>query len=152
MVAFCTMYLIGSIGYRFIEILWRGHTHWTMGIVGGICMVCIYSIEQKLKKYNLAVRALFSCLCITAVEFISGLFINKVFRMNVWNYSSLPLNLMGQVCLLYSAFWYLLCIPAHLLCKIIKQHVFALLPKRSAMPKFLKGCLQKGVKKNELSE
>lgn len=27
-----TVYAIGSIGYRMIEVLWRGRTHWTMGI------------------------------------------------------------------------------------------------------------------------
>ena len=32
--------------------------------------------------------------------------------MNVWDYSGFPLNIMGQVCLLYSVLWGLLSIVA----------------------------------------
>ena len=33
-------------------------------------------------------------------------------HMNVWDYSGFPLNIMGQVCLLYSVLWGLLSIVA----------------------------------------
>mgnify|MGYP007072511315 FL=1 len=31
------LFLIGGALYYCIEILWRGHSHWTMAVVGGIC-------------------------------------------------------------------------------------------------------------------
>ena len=35
------LFLIGGALYYCIEILWRGHSHWTMAVVGGICFVVI---------------------------------------------------------------------------------------------------------------
>ena len=128
------VYAIGSIGYRFIEILWRGYTHWTMGIVGGICMICIYFSENYL-KVSLPLRAVVSALCITCIEFVAGLVINIVFELSVWDYSGLPLNLLGQVSLPYCMLWLILCIPAHYLCKIVRHSIFSALPQKAALNK-----------------
>ena len=51
-----TVYAIGSIGYRMIEVLWRGRTHWTMGICGGVCFLFIYVSELVHRRRRLAVR------------------------------------------------------------------------------------------------
>lgn len=123
-----TVYAIGSIGYRMIEVLWRGRTHWTMGICGGVCFLFIYVSELVHRCWRLAVRALISTVWVTAVEFFSGLLINRVFRLGVWDYSGMRFNLCGQISLIYSILWYFLCIPAHLLCRIIRRRVFGALP------------------------
>ena len=126
---FLMVYAIGSIGYRFIEILWRGETHWSMGIVGGICFLCMYCIDIVAKAPILQ-RALYSTLCVTIVEFISGLILNIGLGMDVWDYSTLKFNLLGQISLLYSVFWYFLCIPAHYLCRIVRHRIFGALPQK----------------------
>lgn len=124
------VYAIGSIGYRFIEVLWRGRTHWTMGVVGGICFLLMYISDFLLKNMRLAVKALISAASVTTVEFFSGLLINRVFCLGVWDYSAMRFNLLGQISLLYSVLWYFLCIPAHLLCKIVRRRVFGALPAK----------------------
>ena len=40
--------VIGSIIYMSLEILWRGYTHWTMGVLGGICFICLGLINEIL--------------------------------------------------------------------------------------------------------
>lgn len=35
--AVCT---VGSVGYSAIEVLWRGFTHWTMALTGGVGFCC----------------------------------------------------------------------------------------------------------------
>ena len=53
-----------------------------------------------------------SCIA-TVIEFISGLIINVWLGLDVWDYSNLPLNVMGQICLPFSIIWFfmsLLCI------------------------------------------
>ena len=35
-------FAIGSVLYGTIEILWRGYTHWTMLLAGGICLALFY--------------------------------------------------------------------------------------------------------------
>lgn len=46
------------------------------------------------------------------MEFTSGVFINIVLGLGVWDYSALPFNVLGQVCLPFSALWLLLSVPA----------------------------------------
>ncbi len=125
-----TVYLLGSVGYRFIEILWRGRTHWTMGLLGGICILWIYCFEQKMPELSLVKKAFISAAVITLAELVCGLVVNKWLLLNVWDYSEMKYNFLGQISLLYSLFWFLLCIMAHPLCRIIRHRVFDVLPHR----------------------
>ena len=43
---------------------------------------------------------------ITVLEFITGCIVNLWLGWNVWDYSNLPLNLLGQICLPFSILWY----------------------------------------------
>ena len=43
---------------------------------------------------------------ITVLEFITGCIVNLWLGWNVWDYSNLPLNLLGQICLPFSTLWY----------------------------------------------
>lgn len=105
-------FIVGAGLYSAIEILWRGHTHWTMAIVGGTCFVCICKLSKKMKQSFMWKKCLAGTGVITGIEFVCGLIVNKKYNLNVWDYSSVPLNIMGQVCLPYCALWFLLCIPA----------------------------------------
>ncbi len=144
---YLTVFWLGAIGYTFIEILWRGKTHWTMGLLGGICVLFIYFQEGK-STFGIFGKAFVSTCFITVSELAAGLLLNKTLSLDIWDYSDIPLNFLGQISLLYSVFWFLLCIPAHLLCRIIKHRVFDVL---SNGQKSLKGDRAFG-KENELSE
>jgi len=41
----------------------------------------------------------------TAAEFFVGLFYEKVLKVKFWDYSRMPGNLGGKVCLLFTGFW-----------------------------------------------
>jgi len=45
---------------------------------------------------------------ILCVEFAAGYLFNIVLGLAIWDYSNLPMNIMGQVCVLYGVFWLLL--------------------------------------------
>lgn len=47
-------------------------------------------------------------LAATAAEFLTGVFYEKTAGVRFWDYSDLPLNIGGQVCLLFTAIWGLL--------------------------------------------
>ena len=96
---------IGALGYGLIEILWRGFTHPSMLSAGGICFVIFAKIGEKLKNTTLILKALTGSFIITAIELIFGIIFNILLHKNIWNYSNLPLNFKGQICLLYSFFW-----------------------------------------------
>ena len=98
---------IGSIIYMSLEILWRGYTHWTMGVLGGICFICLGLINELLSwKTPLVLQMFIGSTIITILEFITGCIVNIWLGWNVWNYSNLPLNLLGQICVPFSILWY----------------------------------------------
>ena len=102
---YATFFLIGSIGYGIIELLWRRRTHFTMLLAGGICFILFSLIAEKQKTKPLAIKAALTALCITAVELIFGVIFNIILKMQVWDYSAQPLNLFGQICPLYTLLW-----------------------------------------------
>ncbi len=103
-----TIFIIGGLGYGALEILWRGYTHWAMLLAGGICFVMFSHIAKRYSKRSLVFKAILCALGVTAVEAVFGIVFNMVLKENIWDYSHLPFNVMGQICLLYSFLWGLL--------------------------------------------
>ena len=104
------MFLIGSFGYGLIEILWRGRTHLSMLLAGGICFCGFAYLAKKLKRANLFLKAAIGSGFVTFIELVFGVFFNLILKQNVWNYSARPFNFKGQICLLYSLYWAVLSI------------------------------------------
>ena len=98
-------FLIGAVGYALLELLWRGRTHPTMIVAGGICFLAFSYIGEWLYGFPLLVKAFCAALAVTAVELIFGVIFNLALGMNVWNYGSMPLNLLGQICPTFSLVW-----------------------------------------------
>lgn len=106
---YVVLFLIGGATYFCIEMLWRGHSHWTMFIVGGICFIFCGGINEWFDwDIPLWIQMLLCAAGITTIEFISGIIINIIFKLNVWDYSNLSLNILGQVCLWFSLLWFFL--------------------------------------------
>lgn len=118
---YAAVYTIGSIGYSAIEILWRGFTHWTMAIAGGCGFLLLYLTELKMSGKALTEKCAVGCALLTGVELAAGCVVNLALRMNVWDYSGFRGNLLGQVCPLYSALWFLLCIPVIPLSRAVRR-------------------------------
>ncbi len=115
------VFFIGAAGYGLLEILWRGYTHWTMLICGGMCFFIIYHIFDILGDSPVPVKAAAGSLSITFVELLAGLIVNVKLGLHVWDYSDMPYNIMGQVCLGYSFLWLAVCIPLVFFCKWLKN-------------------------------
>lgn len=116
-----TVFLIGAFFYGVIEILWRGYTHPAMLLLGGICLSFIYFAELYLaKKYSVVVRGFLYSAIITLLEFACGLVVNVALKLEVWNYSDLPYNYMGQICLAFSLLWFVLALICCFLCRVLR--------------------------------
>lgn len=108
----CYLFAIGGLLYNITEMAWRGRTHWTMFIAGGICFVLIGGINEFFTwEMSFIKQCLIGSAVITVIEFVAGLIVNAWLGWNVWDYSNAPLNIMGQICLPYSLLW---CIVAAL--------------------------------------
>ncbi|MBR3803614.1 MAG: hypothetical protein UHK54_01080 [Acutalibacteraceae bacterium] len=119
------IYLLGAVIYSLIEVAFRGFTHWTMALTGGLAYLLIYIANIKMKTRSLALRCLSGCIIITALEFIVGCIVNRRFNMGVWDYSQQPGHILGQICPLFSAIWFLISFPAMLLSFFIKGRLFS---------------------------
>ena len=107
------MFGLGGSVYVAIELLWRGYSHVSMFFAGGTSAAVIFSGCRKnpLCKAKWPVKCLFGSLVITTVEFCTGAVMNLWLRKKIWDYSTLPLNLLGQICLPFSAAWFFLTLP-----------------------------------------
>ena len=113
------VFAIGAGLYGLIELLWRSHTHWTMLLCGGVCFTFMYFLIAA--QLPFWAKCLISAAAISLLELAVGYLVNIILGWAVWDYSDRPLNILGQICPLYSFFWLLLSAPALALCGLIKS-------------------------------
>ena len=100
------LWLIGGLLYMGIELIWRGYSHWTMFLLGGLCFVCLGRINEVIPWcMPLWLQVLIGTAIITGLEFITGCIVNLWLGWNVWDYSNVPFNVLGQICLPYILLW-----------------------------------------------
>lgn len=105
--------LIGGMTYFCIEMLWRGYSHISMFFVGGICFVGIGAINEYFPwTLGLVKQSILGACFVTFMEFASGIVLNIKLGLNVWNYSDMPFNIMGQICLPFFFAWIALSVVA----------------------------------------
>lgn len=107
--------LYGCWGYPLLEILFRGWSHWSMALAGGICFSLIGLISDSLRGCPLPVRCAACALAVTLVEFSFGCVCNLGLHLAIWDYSAEPGNLAGQICPRFSLVWMALSAPLILL-------------------------------------
>ena len=113
--------LVGGGAYYGIEILYRGHSHWSMAVCGGVCLLAVCLINRRLLGWNPFLRAAVCALAITLIEFLAGCVLNLWLGWQIWDYRSVPFNLLGQIAPLFSFFWFLLSLPVCLAYSFKKQ-------------------------------
>ena len=129
---YAVVFAIGAAGYPLLEILWRGFSHWTMAVTGGICLLFIYSLESEFSEVPVGKKCTAGSLFITLCELTVGFVVNILLGWAVWDYSGLKFDLFGQVSLLYSCIWFALCIPALYLCRKLRGGIGRVLARFSA--------------------
>ena len=99
------LFALGGGAYGLIEVLWRGYTHWTMLLLGGAMFLAIGMLNALMPRASLLQRGLVGGAMVTAAEFATGCVVNLQLGLAVWDYSDMPFQLMGQICLPYSLMW-----------------------------------------------
>ena len=107
------LFYTGGAAYLTIELLFRGRSHGSMFLAGGICFVLIGQLNHVSPRLPVPLRALVGALIVTAVELGTGMVFNRQYQ--VWDYRDQPGNFMGQICPLFSALWIPLSLAAAVL-------------------------------------
>ena len=82
----------GTLYYSF-EMIFRGFSHWSMFLLGGICLV--FFAQQGIWtgwSAPLWKQVIWCTVFVTSCEFITGIFVNKIMHWNVWDYTDQPFD------------------------------------------------------------
>ena len=104
-IRYITLFLIGGFLYCCIEVIARGFSHISMLIAGGLAFVLIGNLNKTRKDMSLIGQMFISMIIITFIELFTGIIVNKIMGLDVWDYSNLPYNFQGQICLLFMNIW-----------------------------------------------
>lgn len=96
-------FFVGGFGYVGLELLWRGRSHISMFLAGGICFLLLGKLNRVRPRLSMPLRCLAGAAVITAVELAVGMLFNRQYQ--VWDYRGSPCNFMGQICLPFSLLW-----------------------------------------------
>lgn len=100
------LFCFGGFAYYVIEIAWRGYSSPSMYVVGGFLFVILGLMNAVIPwEMPILMQGILGAVIVTIVEFISGVVLNLSFGLDIWDYSSLPCNILGQICPLYSFLW-----------------------------------------------
>lgn len=114
-----SLFLTGGVIYPSLEIICRGKTDFSMAVAGGLSL-CLIDIvcNCRLRMKPLYIKCCAGSGIITSIEFITGVLVNMVLKLNVWDYSQLPMNILGQICVPFSLLWFFITVPALQLCTL----------------------------------
>lgn len=119
------LFIIGGMAYFFLEVLVRGYSHYSMFLCGGACFLCCGLLNENVKvRMSFVSQMVLSSIIITLLELATGLIVNVWLKMDIWDYSKLPYNFMGQICLLYSVLWFLVSSIAIVMDDVLRYLLF----------------------------
>lgn len=119
------MFFVGYFCYMGIEVMFRGYTYILMGITGGIAFVIIDKINNI---FSFEMDMLLQCIIGSAIVTFFELIIGRTFQIlnlpPMWDYTNLPFNYKGVICLPFSLLWVLLVFCVIILADSIEYYLF----------------------------
>lgn len=97
------LFYLGGTAYMLLEFLWRGRSHGSMFLLGGLCFLLVGGRLGRMARIPLALRLILGAGVITALELATGLVVNRDY--SVWDYREMPYQFKGQICLMFSLLW-----------------------------------------------
>ena len=107
------LFLIYGLIYFIIETIYKypRPSHWTMFVLGGILGIIIGMLNEDLSwETPIWLQSVVGGCIVTIFELFFGLILNVWLGLNIWDYSDLPCNFMGQICLQFTLIWCVLSI------------------------------------------
>ena len=92
-----------------------------MIFLGGIVSVLIGLINEITPNMRMWKQMFLGTILITVFEFILGYILNIKLGLGIWDYSNIPFNIMGQICLPFSFLWFVLSYFVIMLDDILKE-------------------------------
>lgn len=97
------LFYIGGTAYMILEFLWRGRSHGSMFLLGGLCFLLVGGGAARFQRIPVPVRPLLGAGIITALELCTGCLVNR--DHSIWDYRDQLFQFQGQICLAFSLLW-----------------------------------------------
>ena len=119
------LFLIGAAAYALIEVAFRGYTHWTMAVLGGILFLLLGGLNEWIPwEMPLVLQCVIGAVIVTVAEFLAGLILNVWLGLGIWDYSDVPGNILGQICPQFIFAWLGLSLVAIILDDCLRYWLF----------------------------
>ena len=119
------LFWFGGTFYITLETIWRGYSHWTMGILAGIVFILIGLLNEVYNWHtDLLLQIAIGTLIATISEFVAGCILNLWLKWNIWDYSDMWGNVLGQICPLFIMIWIPITFLAIILDDVIRWKFF----------------------------
>ena len=119
-----TLFLVGGVFYYSLEVIFRGYSFPAMAVCGGLCFIICGAINEKSRCMPLVLQQLIAASGITVIEFIFGLILNVWLGLDMWDYSNMPGNVLGQICPQFMVLWFFLSAIGIILDDVIRWRLF----------------------------
>lgn len=120
------LFIVGFCLYITIEVLFRGYSYPLMGVCAGLAVVIIDKINDHISwDIDISVQCLLGMLIVTIMELVIGLIsLDTGLLPIMWDYSNLPLNFRGIICIPFMIVWFFLSFVAIIVADSINYYVF----------------------------
>lgn len=124
------LFLIGGSIYISIEIIYRylmdkPPTHWAMFVLGGLAFLITGGLNEHIDwEMPFWLQVLIGTAIVLVLEFIFGCALNLWLGLAIWDYSNMPFNLLGQICLPFALIWSVLVVIAIILDDYLRYWLF----------------------------
>ena len=119
------LFWFGGSFYVTLETIYRARSHVSMFLLAGIVFIFIGMMNKVWGwEFSLVYQVLIGTAFATVAEFVTGCIVNLWLGLNVWDYSNLPFNICGQVCLYFTLLWIPITLLAIVLDDVIRWKFF----------------------------
>ena len=100
------IFYIGGMLYTGVELLWRGWSHSSMFLLGGFCFWMIGQLNARFPHLSVLGQMVLATALVVGAELVSGVILNRWLGLAIWDYSAVPFQFIGQICLPYALLWF----------------------------------------------
>ena len=125
-IRYLTLWMWGGVVYYCIELLYRGHSHLSMYILGGICFLAVAGINNWFSwEMPIWLQCIIGGIVITVLELVTGLIVNVWLDLGIWCYADTwGSAFMGQISIPFTLAWMGLSFIAILLDDFLRWKIF----------------------------
>ena len=144
LIKYLTLFLVGYCAYIALEVTWRGYSYPLMGCVSGVSLLLFDQINNRISwNLDLFLQGFIGSAIVTSFELFIGEALKVINHPLMWDYSNMPLNYDGVICLPFSIIWIFVTILAILVADAYNYYLFheeprphySILGYRFTMPK-----------------